>query len=641
MTLLPGDVISTGTPDRAAVHGLLAALCLAFVVLLLRTAWMNDDAFITLRTVDNFVNGLGLRWNPVERVQSYTHPLWMLLLAGAYAVTKEPYLTTIAVSITVSTAAWLVMAFGLAGARPVALVMGLALMCSRSFVEFSTSGLENPLTHLLLATFFVVLYRIGERGMGTGRLTLVVSLVMLTRLDMALLAGPALAMAVWKTRPIQWRALALGALPLVAWEAFSLTYYGFLVPNTAYAKLNTGIPWRELVEQGARYVLDFAEFDPVSFVLIGAGVFVGLTSRHWRPRALAAGILLSLVYTIRVGGDFMSGRFLTPVLMTAVGIMVTHPWPRLRGRWLAVISPFLGLAMMSSLPAWRADVTEGPVPSAHLAIKASGIADERQFYSRRTALSRQTHGEGVTAQAFLDDARERQRAVGVPAVMVEAAVGMVGYYLGPDVHIVDPYGLSDPLVARLPATPRWRIGHFFRTLPEGYTAAVLTDAPLADNRVNAYYAKLRIVTRDPLWSVRRWREILALNLGRHEPLVADVGHVRVTAPELDRPVDDGAPWDSAGAVVFAQGLLDVTFGGPTNGDALDLTVSGNDWYSVEFIRAGVVAGRQDIRPVPGASGSLTRSRVPIPRSATPFDAIRVIGRRGDYRYSVGRLKVLQ
>jgi hypothetical protein len=44
---------------------------------------MSDDAYITLRTVDNWVNGRGLVWNTAERVQTYTHPLWMLLLSAA------------------------------------------------------------------------------------------------------------------------------------------------------------------------------------------------------------------------------------------------------------------------------------------------------------------------------------------------------------------------------------------------------------------------------------------------------------------------------------------------------------------------------------------------------------------------------
>ena len=32
-------------------------------------AWVSDDAFITFRVIDNFVNGHGLRWNVDERVE--------------------------------------------------------------------------------------------------------------------------------------------------------------------------------------------------------------------------------------------------------------------------------------------------------------------------------------------------------------------------------------------------------------------------------------------------------------------------------------------------------------------------------------------------------------------------------------------
>jgi len=79
-------------------------LLLAYAIVLVRTAWMCDDAFITLRTVDNFVQGYGLVWNVGERVQAYTHPLWMFLLSAFYAFTREPYFTTLAISMALSLA---------------------------------------------------------------------------------------------------------------------------------------------------------------------------------------------------------------------------------------------------------------------------------------------------------------------------------------------------------------------------------------------------------------------------------------------------------------------------------------------------------------------------------------------------------
>jgi len=84
----------------SAVPWWIAGLSLALVaVLLIRTAWLSDDAYITLRTIDNFVNGYGLRWNVAERVQSFTHPAWLLLITPFYAVTHEAYYTVLTLQI--------------------------------------------------------------------------------------------------------------------------------------------------------------------------------------------------------------------------------------------------------------------------------------------------------------------------------------------------------------------------------------------------------------------------------------------------------------------------------------------------------------------------------------------------------------
>ena len=77
-------------------------LCLIFLGVLLRTAWLSDDALITLRTVLNFTHGYGLTFNVAERVQAYTHPLWILMLTGAYLVAGNVYYAAIGLSVGVS-----------------------------------------------------------------------------------------------------------------------------------------------------------------------------------------------------------------------------------------------------------------------------------------------------------------------------------------------------------------------------------------------------------------------------------------------------------------------------------------------------------------------------------------------------------
>ena len=59
----------------------IVVVTLALLAVAVRVAWLGDDAYITLRSVENWVSGNGLRWNQDDRVQTYTHPLWMLVLS--------------------------------------------------------------------------------------------------------------------------------------------------------------------------------------------------------------------------------------------------------------------------------------------------------------------------------------------------------------------------------------------------------------------------------------------------------------------------------------------------------------------------------------------------------------------------------
>jgi arabinofuranosyltransferase len=79
-----------------------AVLVITFIV---RTAWICDDAYITARTIDNWLQGYGLRWNVAERVQTFTHPLWLFVEAAAWRVSGGPYWSSMAVSIVCASCA--------------------------------------------------------------------------------------------------------------------------------------------------------------------------------------------------------------------------------------------------------------------------------------------------------------------------------------------------------------------------------------------------------------------------------------------------------------------------------------------------------------------------------------------------------
>jgi arabinofuranosyltransferase len=107
------------------------------------------------------------------------------------------------------------------------------------------------------------------------------------------------------------------------------------------------------------------------------------------------------------------------------------------------------------------------------------------------------------------------------------AIGYAGFGAGPGKFIIDRVGLSDPLLARLPAyTPsermRYKSGHFQRFIPEGYVESVERDTNVLANRgLRNYYGALRNVTRGPLFRSDRFKDIWRLNLGYYDAWLRD------------------------------------------------------------------------------------------------------------------------
>lgn len=506
-----GRMPAAAAPGRQSpwLHAIVSALAL---VVLVRTAWICDDAFITYRSVDNFVNGFGLRWNVAERVQTFTHPLWALLYAAIYAVTREPYYTGIALGIVSSLAALAI--YGGRTRDPWLFGAGaVVLFCSRTFVDFSTSGLENPLSHVLLFGFLVAWASPGPPARRQLALFLCAGLALTNRHDLgAFLAAP-VAVELWRARsPATFRRLLIGLAPFLAWEAASVVYYGFPLPNTAYAKLNTGIARAALVAQGMSYYLDSWRRDPVTLAAIVTGTVTCLA--RWSPWGpIGLGLVAYLAYVATIGGDNMSGRFLTAPLVVAVGAFGFGPWrrPAVASVVVAAATAVLVAAGPRPLPfTTGAEYGEGE-PIEVKADFRTGIDDERRYYYPETGLLRQIARTGPPNHPWVHEGAAL-RARGAH-VAVSGFVGFVGFYAGPEVHVLDCHALGDALMARLPADQYWRTGHYARRVPAGYISAIQQGSSrVLDPEVRAYYAKLEDVIRGPLLTARRWRHIAQLNL---------------------------------------------------------------------------------------------------------------------------------
>ncbi len=493
---------------------------LLFVFILIRSAWVCDDAYITLRTVDNLYHGHGLTWNPGERLQTYTHPLWMLVIATVYFAEDNPYFILIVTSIGLTIATIYLLISKLSLTTSHAIVGILLMLSSKAFIDYSTSGLENPLTHLIYILFIILFLYNPEGKYSTFVLALIASLGMLCRMDVALLFLPALLYIVLLNRTRRDIVFAfLGFLPLILWELFSLLYYGFLFPNTAYAKLNTGIHGSLLAKQGVLYLLYTLSRDPGSLFIIGLGGYAAIKDRDWRKIVVLVGIVLYLLYVIRIGGGFMAGRFLSVLVVGAVGLIISTELFTQEHSFFALFIALLIIFLATPNPPIMYNAGDSRQEVGVMGTY-NGIEDERLWYYQLTGLLTTPRNEAMPRMAWKAEGREaKERKYDV---VDRGPVGIFGFSAGPNVHVIDWYALTDPLLARLPVDDQvtWRIGHFFRSIPEGYLETLETDENrVVDPNLAKYYEKLSLITKGDLLDKERLIAIWRMNTGYYQPLL--------------------------------------------------------------------------------------------------------------------------
>ena len=441
----------------AAALALLYALAVAW-----RRQWVSDDAFISFRYAENLVRGIGLVFNPGERVEGYSNFLWTLWLAlglrsGAdveqWAVASGIFCYVVALGAL----AWNAWAAhkespGLAPWIPIAAGLG-ALHADWNF--FATGGLETSLFTLEVTLLYVTLARSPitvPRALAAGVL---LALAAMTRPDGPIFVASA-ALCVLALDPRRVRTLLCVLAPFLAiWVPYTVwrvSYYGDFFPNTYYAKSG----WMSWFSQGALYVsLYFTKYWALA-VGVALAFFAwprkdrdaepaaGAALDAWRRRALLA-VILALpyaAYVLRVGGDFMFARFLLPVtplllVLTELGIARISAG-RARPQWL--FAGAVGAAIF---------LTPYPFPPNDSYALIHGIVREPNFYSPKKTYRMKK--QGLALRKYLD---------GLPVcVAFYGGEARLVYYARPMFAIECVTGLTDHDIARQPLKERGRIGH--------------------------------------------------------------------------------------------------------------------------------------------------------------------------------------
>lgn len=386
-----------------------------------RQASVVDDAFISFRYARNLVEGNGLVFNVGERVEGFTNLLWTLLLAAGNVVTGvELPLIALVGNLLVLTATLLVAATATKGRFPLA---AWILAGSAVFRSHGTTGLETGLVSLL----GLLALRDLETRPGRAGLWLVLST--LTRPDQALFFG----VGALVTR-LNWRYLGWAGL-LVIVTAARWLYYGELAPNTAWAKSAELSYW----SQGFVYAAEFwlGSYGWALLVPLAVWLRRGLGVRQVYVVLV---VVLHTIYVIKLGGDFMAGRFwvalLAPLAWAAEeAVNGAGPWAR-----AALVGLLVGTANGASL-----------IPAG--AVRWY-VADEGTVYPVKSWFPVEIDHASWRIGHFVGETLADR---GITPWMTTGTIGMVGYY--GRLPLIDLHGLTDATVARMPLGRRGHIGH--------------------------------------------------------------------------------------------------------------------------------------------------------------------------------------
>jgi arabinofuranosyltransferase len=518
-----------GSTNQFLEKGALPLAIIFTMVMVLRVAWITEDAFIVFRSLDQLFAGNGWGYNAHERVQVFTDPLYTMVLGLISRVTGgEYYYTSIALSLIYTFGACWIIGYRMPGDSVIKATAILTLGLSASFTDFSTSGLENPLSHLLLVAFYAEALK--QTSPSLKRLVFLAALAAVNRMDTLLFFLPILAWMAWKERFSSVRIALIYSWPIWGWMLFAWFYFGNWLPNTALAKLNVGIPQAEVLHQGFVYLVASATNDPILALVLGLIPLSGWWL--WKTRGLVSpsgllwfGLLCRLGYVVWVGGDYMLGRFFTESFLAALLVFVSLGSYQSKAPWflpgLAGLSLVLALGIRFS--PLHSDASFGSQVNAPFEWGVEGLVNERAFYYNHLGLVNRSRTVKVqspsTDEAVLKNIRTE---MGEGKVRLLGNAGVQGYYSDLDLHWIDYQALCDPLLSRLPLASDyyWRTGHFQRHVPAGYVETVTSgENRIQDPALAEYYTKLHLVTSGPLWSMERIKTILGFQFGAYNHLL--------------------------------------------------------------------------------------------------------------------------
>ncbi len=429
-----------------------------------------DDANILFVYSKHLAAGEGLVYNiDGERVEGFSSMLWMLLTAFGYFLTENPAPLFLALNIVLVGSAvgyaWQVIEVhhsgsgagdseGYSGFASLSSLVFLAWMASNPayFIWAVTSLMETGLwAALLLTTTMLLLRMIGDAEIGRTRLAgfaILNILMLLTRPESMAWVLYFLTMLLivfrWQGKSFgslwpSWLAVAAACgAAITALIAFRLSYFGYPLPNTYYAKMTPDK--LHDIKFGLIYLREFVATNWVVVIpILAALAIVGryltavlatlinaesrLNRQELRRFFVASAALVGILLPVLMGGDiFGAFRFYQPIWPLLILTILLLPFPKSLQRNSATVSV---ATLSAALIVFT--LTQG--------IRWTSLAEDR---GRVGHLYELTH-RGIVAGQYIQEIFGSTDSRDLPTIGASAAGGAKIEYPG---QVIDTMGLN-------------------------------------------------------------------------------------------------------------------------------------------------------------------------------------------------------
>ena len=418
--------------------------------------FIQDDSFITYRYAKNFTDGNGLVFNIGEHVEGYTCFLWVVLLSFLKVIGFNFISASGTIGILSSLGAIFFtykiseQIFPKNNSFYFNLVFSttsvLMLISNGAFAYWAVSGMETGLFTLLVICA-IYLYLLESRSEKSFPYSAIVFLLAsLTRPEGNLIFAVSILHTIiitlksgketqgkklkrlFSKKNIQ--CLLLYFIPALIYMAWRYSYYGYLLPNTFYAKTGSSI---EYFKAGLDYFWDFA----VSYGLYG--IFIALTlitlkSKEWFNEYLylILQFFIFSAYVIFVGGDVLRpGRFFVPLLPVY---------------YILLQEAFYTLTLI-----WRKSSKVSLSAAATVFLGAAAVFSWFSYNSHFDTIKRYSELEnGLVDKMKISGTwlRNKQTEAGRRLTVAATTIGAISYYS--EVDLIDMLGLTDKVIAHDP-----------------------------------------------------------------------------------------------------------------------------------------------------------------------------------------------